>query len=63
MNDQEDVEHSSQLVEEEQDFFLDDDSGDLEEQFELSQEKLEAVAVDNKASLRHLLAGPSTNKV
>ncbi|KAI9357087.1 hypothetical protein BD770DRAFT_389022 [Pilaira anomala] len=63
MNDQIDLEHSSQLVEEEQDFFLDDDSVDHEKELVLSQEKCKpATAVDKEESFRHMLAGPSSNK-
>lgn len=64
MNEQVDLEHSSQLVEEEQDFFLDDDSVDHEKELVLSQEKCKTVtAVDKEESFRHMLAGPSSNKV
>lgn len=60
MSDQDNELFSSQLVEEEQDFFFDDDSVDHEEEFKLSQEKC---VVDKDQSFRHMLAGPSGNKV
>jgi hypothetical protein len=65
MSDIEDSEFSSQFVEEEEDFFLDDDSVDHEEELRLSQGKDAAgiVAEDKEESFRRLLAGPSTNKV
>lgn len=62
MSNQENEEFSSQLIEEEQDFFFDDDSVDHEKEFKLSQEKGNS-AVDQENSFRHMLAGPSANKV
>lgn len=61
MSDQENEEFSSQVIQEEQDFFFDDDSVDHEEEFKLSQETIHTV--DKEESFRHMLAGPSANKV
>lgn len=64
MSDQDHEDYSSQTIQEEQDFFFDDDSVDHEEEFKLSQENAHAaVVVDKEHSFRHMLAGPSTNKV
>lgn len=67
MSDNEDSPFSSQIVEEEEDFFMDDDLADLESEFELPQETKTLSPVndtsDQDRSFRSLLAGPSTNKV
>ncbi|KAG2211235.1 hypothetical protein INT47_006355 [Mucor saturninus] len=63
MNDQDHEEFSSQIIQEEQDFFFDDESVDHEAEFKLSQEGGHAaVDVDTEHSFRHMLAGPSTHK-
>ncbi|KAI7896710.1 uncharacterized protein EV154DRAFT_434804 [Mucor mucedo] len=63
MSDQDHEEFSSQIIQEEQDFFFDDESVDHEAEFKLSQEGGHAaVVVDTEHSFRHMLAGPSTHK-
>lgn len=73
MSDDEESLFSSQIVEEEQDFFMDDDLADLETDFESLQETTASSPTKDKSdhdqdqdqdrSFRSLLAGPSTNKV
>jgi hypothetical protein len=48
------IEYSSQIIEEEEDFFLDDDT---------VQEDLPQIEESKERSFRTLLAGPSGNKV
>lgn len=68
MSDDEESLFSSQIVEEEQDFFMDDDLADLETDFESLQETKPLSPTNDKSdhdqdrSFRSLLAGPSTNK-
>jgi DNA polymerase kappa len=63
MSNEDNHKFSSQFIEEEEDFFLDDDSVDHEEELRLSQEEINSISENKEESFRRMLAGPSTNKV